>query len=198
MINIIDDLLQNEDWNFKEMGDKIILFKGELNHFPEDYIEIEKKSLNEFFVVSEIHRDNKIIKSTTKNKVKACIYAVILYKKMFDNVANLLKVREIRNYAKAGENEKILKCFEEWFNNAIFSIGNENQTKISLIQNEYNADIKFGGVYLAKNINLSRGYVILYNYCEKLNHILSYYEKKISHLKYIVEFDQISKWYILG
>lgn len=57
MINTIRILLQNEEYRLIQSDKKIILFKGNSDTYPEDYIEIDEATENDKFIVSEVHRD---------------------------------------------------------------------------------------------------------------------------------------------
>lgn len=197
MINIIQELLKNEDYNLKDINGRLILFQDKLNCFPEDYIEIEKNELTGEFSVYEVHRVEKQNRLETKREDEAAICAVIFVKKMYDDIVNRVRIRRIRSYINSGENRKALNCSIEGFDDSIYSIGCEDSMKISLIQVEDKVNIKFGGKYLAKNVSIGRGYVILYNYCEELQYISSFYNKIENKLKCSVDREKIIKWYIL-
>ncbi|MBC1639985.1 hypothetical protein HB950_14175 [Listeria welshimeri] len=198
MINIIRNFLEDEEYNLNEFDNKVILYKEKANHFPEDYIEIEKEILTGIFTVYEIHRDARQIKLETKDEEEASICATILYKKLFDNVVNRVKARHIRNYIRSGQSEKALRCSIECFDRSVYSIGYEDPMKISLMQIGDKVDVKFGGEYLAESATLCRGYVVLYNYCEKLAYISAFYDRIQNQFKCIINREKIFKWYILG
>ena len=52
----------------------------------ENYIEIEEN--NNVFNVLEVHRADKVLRKQTDKKNKAIILAVVLFKKIFDNVSD--------------------------------------------------------------------------------------------------------------
>ncbi len=196
MINKIQVLLQNEKYHLQEFDKKIILFKGNLNAYPEDYIEIEKATVINKFIVSEVHRDEKKIKIETE-KEEAAIYAVVIYKKIYDDIVDRIKARNIRNYVNSGEEEKALSCIKGWFNDSIYSIYTENSLRISLIQSGDKVNIKFFGEYLAENATKARGYVVLYNYCEKLRNITLFCDEIQKWMNCNVNREKIIKMYIL-
>lgn len=196
MINRIQVLLQDEKYHIQEFDKKIILFKGNLNVYPEDYIEIEKSTAIDKFIVSEVHRDEKQFKIETE-KEEASIYAVVIYKKLYDNIVDRMKARSIRNYVNSGEEEKALICIKEWFNDSVYSIDTEDSLRISLIQSGDKVDVKFGGEYLIENASKARGYVVLYNYCEKLRNITLFCDEIQKRMNCNVNREKIMKMYIL-
>lgn len=196
LINRIQVLLQDEKYHIQEFDKKIILFKGNLNVYPEDYIEIEKSTAIDKFIVSEVHRDEKQFKIETE-KEEASIYAVVIYKKLYDNIVDRMKARSIRNYVNSGEEEKALICIKEWFNDSVYSIDTEDSLRISLIQSGDKVDVKFGGEYLIENASKARGYVVLYNYCEKLRNITLFCDEIQKRMNCNVNREKIMKMYIL-
>lgn len=155
MINIIHILLQDEEYKLKEFDGKIMLFKGTSTIYPEEYIEVEKTTSTGKFIVSEVHRDVKQIKVKADKKEEAGVYAAIVYKKLYDDIADRIKARNIQNYIYMGEGEN-------------------------------------------QNAVLSRGYVVFYNYCAKLQHISSFYRKIQQKLNFSIGCEKILRLYILG
>ncbi len=194
MINKIQVLLQDEKCQLREFNKKIILFKGV---YPEDYIEIEKATGNDKFIIFEVHRDEKQLKIETENEVEASIYAVVMYKKLYDNIVDRMKARIIQNYVNSGEAEKALGCIMEWFNDSVYFIDTEDRLRISLIQSGDKVDVKFGGEYIVKNASKARGYVVLFNYCEKLRHITLFCDKIQNIMNCTINREKIIKMYIL-
>lgn len=197
MINKIQVLLQDEKCQLQEFNKKIILFKGNLNVYPEDYIEIEKATGIDKFIISEVHRDEKQFKIETEKEEEASIYAVVMYKKLYDNIVDRMKARSIRNYVNSGEEQKALGCIMRWFNDIVYSIETEDNLRISLIQSGDKVDVKFGGEYLAENVSKARGYVVLFNYCEKLRNITLFCDEIQKRMNCTVNREKIIKMYIL-
>lgn len=198
MINIIQTLLQDEEYILKEYGGKIIFFKGNSRTYPEEYIEIERIGIIGKFIVFEVHRDVKYVKLETGKKEEACIYSVVIYKKLFDSVVERSGIRMIQKYLNAGEEEKALVCSIDHCDDAFYSIDYEECKKISLLRSEDRVDVKFGGEYLVQNVSLNRGYVVFYNYCKKLQYISSFCIEILSKLKININYEEIFKLYILG
>lgn len=189
--------MQEEEYNLKELDGKIELFKGNTNIYPEEYIEVEKEPTGEF-TISEIHRNVKQIKVKTEKDEEAGVYAVIIFKKLFDTISDKNKIRFIRNYVDIGEEEKALACCIDHFDNLIYSIDYEDSLKISLMRSKNVASVKFAGEYLVHNAKLSRGYAVFYNYCEKLQYIYLFYNKIQQKLSFSVSCEKILSLYILG
>lgn len=198
MINIIEILLPKEKYKLIKSDKTIILFKGNSDTYPEDYIEIERATDTDKFVVSEVHRDKKQIKVQTEKEEEAIIYAVVIYKRLYDDIVDRTKARRIRTLLDAGEEKKALDGIVNSFDVSLFSINHEDGLKISLIHSENKVDVKFGGEYLAESATLSRGYVVLYNYCEKLKHISLFYKEICNKLDCAINRENILKMYILG
>ena len=191
-------LLQGDEYNLKELNGRIVLFGGNSTIYPEEYVEIDKQNTNDKFIVAEVHRDIKQIKKETEKREEAAIYAVIIYKRLSDNIINRMRARDIRECLNHGEEEKALNCIVDCFDNSIYSIDYEDRMKISLIYAGDKADVKFGGEYLAENVTLSRGYVVFYNYCEKLQYISSFYNEIQEKLNFDMSREQVLRLYILG
>lgn len=198
MINLIQVLLCDEKYILKEYDRKIVLFKGNSNVYPEEYIEIEKEILIDKFIISEVHRDVRQIKIETEKKEEASLCAVVIYKRLYDDIVNRMRARSIRNYLKLGEKEKALACGIECCDNSVYSIDYEDSLRISLIQSKDKVDVKFGGEYLAQSAALSRGYVVFYNYCEKLKHISLFCAEIQKRLEFDINREKILRLYILG
>ena len=78
---------------------------------------------------------------------------------------------------EAGEEKKAWAIIEECFEESLYSIGHEEHLKVSLIKEEDKVSVKFEGEYLVQNVSINRGYIVLYNYCEKLKCISLFYNE---------------------
>lgn len=179
-----------------ESEEKIVLFQGNANTYPEDYIEIRR--ISDRYVVSEAHRDVKQVRVETEKKDEAQIYAIVIYMRLYDDVADKLVARNIRSYLNSGEEKKARDFIDNNFDNVIFSIGEEDKQKISLIETKDGIDVKFDGEYIVRNVTLSRGYVAFYNYCEKLKHIVFIYDEIQKNVDFVLNRERILRLYILG
>lgn len=150
-------------------GDRVRLFNSKNEYYQEDYILIKKFPTGIF--VYEVHRDFEKIKASADSMDEALIYAIFAYKKLYDRLSDNNVVRNIRQSINSGNENTVLEYIKSNYNKDYYSIDEEVPTKISLIRYGSYADIKFMGKYIEKNVSISRGYVILYNYYIKLNHI---------------------------
>lgn len=190
-------MLKDEEYNlFKRDGIKVIFQKS--SGYPEDCIEIQKNKVTHKFIVQEVHRDVKKIKLETEDEVEADICAVIMYKRMCDDIAYGKKTEQIRDFINTANKDEILDFIADKFDSSLYSINNEDAMKISLLSKDNKVDIKFAGEYIVHNITWSRGYIVLCNYCEKLQYICLYLERIQTQLQHDFDREKMIKWYILG
>ena len=142
-----------------------------------------------------LHRDEKklVIEADIET---AIIYAAVLYKKAYDPMDES-KRKYICNYAEKNKFDEVICSIRLWFSDDIYSIGIEDIKKISILNNNENIDVKFGGKYIVKNVSKISGYIVFYNYCEQLRNIKLFYEKIKANFKNDIEFHEIAKVYIL-
>ena len=98
---------------------------------------------------------------------------------------------------KPNKFDEVICSIRLWFSDDIYSIGIEDIKKISILNNNENIDVKFGGKYIVKNVSKISGYIVFYNYCEQLRNIKLFYEKIKANFKSDIEFHKIAKVYIL-
>ncbi len=196
MINILHKVLQNKKYIIKDLKERIILYVNSEHNYPEDYIEIKKEE-NTYMII-EVHRDIHQIKYNTDDYKDAIVVAVILCKRLFDDIADRSMAETIRGYLKSGNEEKAKKYIINMFGEQIFSIGSEDDKKISMMKFGDKANVKFAGTYLVEDASLSRAYVALYNYCNKLAYISDYYNDIKEQIEFKLSKYSIQKLYILG
>lgn len=196
MIDVIRAILEDEKYVLQEFGGRLKLYNGNPNIYPEDYIEIDKTTNTDRYTIFEVHRDNKQFQLEA-GKEEAAFYAAVMYKRLFDNVVDRVKARNIRNYVSSGDEETAVDCIKSWFSNSIYSMGVEDYFKISFIQTDDKVDVKFGGEYIAEGVSVARGYVVLYNFCEKLQTIIRFCDKIQKRTSYTFDREKIMKMYIL-
>lgn len=138
----------------------------------EDYIVLCEKGKT--YYIYEVHRAERIMKMQDQDKKRAVIWAVILYKRMNDNTADRIITRKIRSMITDGDEASVKELFRE-FNEDIFSIGEETEDRLCLIGENGQASVVYNGTAIVTAVSLSRAYVVLYNYCRKLQEILSFY-----------------------
>ena len=192
--NEFESLLNDKECVIKNIRDKIILYNCK-QIYPEDHIEIKKANVNNKYDVLDVHRDEKklVIEADIET---AIIYAAVLYKKAYDPMDES-KRKYICTYAEKNKFDEVICSIRLWFSDDIYSIGIEDIKKISILNNNENIDVKFGGKYIVKNVSKISGYIVFYNYCEQLRNIKLFYEKIKANFKSDIEFHKIAKVYIL-
>lgn len=196
MINMIHQILGDSKYSVRESGIRTILFQGDLSHEPEDYIEIQR--ISDKYMIFEVHRDSRQMKGYVANRNDAAIYAVIFFKRLFDDMEDRMVVQNIRSYLNCGEEDKAIACIRNKIDESIYSIGREVPSKISLIKTGDKADVKFANECLAESVTLSGGYVAFYHYCKKLMHISKFYNEILGKIDCSLSCQNIKTLYILG
>ena len=196
MKNSIKILLQDENYSLQEFDKRIILYKRNRNVYPKVYVEVEKVAANNKYIVSEVHRDEKRIKIEI-DKEEVPIYAAVMYKKLFGDGVDRTRATAIGSYVDSGEDEKALNCIMEWFDDTIYSVNAEDKHKISLIRSEDRISVKFAGKYLVENVSMTRGYVVFYNYCDKLQYISLFCDVIQNRMKCMIDRMKIISLFIL-
>jgi len=196
LIDKIKSLLKDENINVTKKDNQIVIFKRTSNSYPEDYIDIEKMKKENKYIVYEVHRDEKKI-IIQADEEEALIYAVIKFKKIFDDFPTQIRARSIRNDIEEGKEKEAIEKIIMWFDSSVYSIGNEVEGKISLIYSGDCVDVKFCGEYIVKNVSKARGYAVFYNFCEKLKYIYSYYDDMIINENLMINKENAAKLYIM-
>lgn len=164
-----------------------------IDNYPENFIKVQKD--NNINYIYEIHRNSSKLITTESADDKAYIYAIILCKRLYDNLDRRY-VRKIRECMEIGDENAVVNIIKSNFDISTYSIGTEEFLKVSFIKNENDVDIKFAGEYILKNVSLSRGYVAFYNYCEKIK-IIKIFIEKIKK-KYDIDEWKLIKLYLIG
>lgn len=138
----------------------------------EDYILLFQKGKT--YYIYEVHRSDRILEKQEQEKSRAVIWAVILYKRMNDNIADRTTAREIRRLMGEDEERAVQKMFCK-FDDKNFSIGKEQENCLCLMKNEGGTDVLYNGITIIAGASLARAYVTLYNYCQILQEIKSFY-----------------------
>lgn len=195
LINRIKSILNDGNCKLEKDSDgSILLYQGV---YPEDCISLIHEPQNDRYIIYEIHRDRKKVIAEVKD-AEAAIYTVIAYKSKYDDPTNNRNVIRIRDYMELGEEKKAWAIIEECFEESLYSIGHEEHLKVSLIKEEDKVSVKFEGEYLVQDVAINRGYIVLYNYCEKLHFISLFYNELQRKINCDISFEKISKFYILG
>ena len=171
-MNNIQRFLESVGLQLQEDGKLTNVCETENLRVIEDYIVLCEKGKT--YYIYEVHRAERIMKKQDQDKERAVIWAVILYKRMNDNTADRIMTRKIRSMITDGDEASVKELFRE-FNEDIFSIGKETEDKLCLIEEHGQASVVYNGTAIVTAVSLSRAYIVLYNYCRKLQEILSFY-----------------------
>ncbi|MCH5267603.1 MAG: hypothetical protein J1E62_04580 [Lachnospiraceae bacterium] len=198
MIEIIKQLLREHenDVHISKNDDFIMIYEGV---YPEDCIKIITGKQK--YLVLDVCRDKEHVLRETENKNEAAVYAAVLYKSFYD-IRLYMKIDRrnygiIRNYVKAGEENKALKFTTDKFPDSVFSIDYEDKSKISLIRDGDKAHVKYGGKYIVKDRNLAASYGVLNTYTGELYYINEFYENRIKPIDCAISHEDICRLYIL-
>jgi hypothetical protein len=171
-LNDINELLKDNGIRIQHKNNQDYFCSIYNNILQEDYILLEFE--NESYSIYEIHRGEKLYKIKDTDKEKAIILGIVLYKKLNDSVVDREKVREIKNLVSKGDEKSAIAYFGEFDDNT-YSIGIEERMKISLIKGHSGTSVVYDKKYIVEDVTLCRAYVVLYNYCNNLKEILSFY-----------------------
>ncbi len=196
MINIIEKLLGNEEYQLVEDSDRRELFR---EYYSENYVEIVGTGSDSKYAVFEVQRDMKWLRVVTEREEEAAFYAAILYKRVCgDRIIDRKEEEELDNHIELGESQYVLDYITKKFDDSIYSIDCEEYLKISLIRSEDVADVMFAGEYIVKNKEICRGYVVFYNFCTLLNYIKSFCDEIEQEYNCTVCREKAYKLYVLG
>jgi len=197
LINLVKKFLINQDYHFVEDNSFVRVFYGKNNVYPEDYILFGKQGVTS--EVFEVHRDEKkeILKSNDENF--AIMTVVIICKRTFEAPNSEASItREIRNEVAHGNIGRANQILNENLNSNIFSILKEKFDRISLLRKGNETDIKFQNKYITENANLSRGYVVVYNYAKRLMEFEKIYSQLKDEFNVKGEYKKLANLYIFG
>lgn len=147
------------------------VYETEKRTMPEDYVMLRKEG--EVYNIYEVHRSERTLKKQDSDEERAAIWVSILYKKMHDNTADRTVTRKIRKRI-AEENEESARELFRTFNENTFSIGEVKKNRLCLTKKNEQASVVNDGTPIVTAVSLSRAYVVLYNYCRKLQEFLGF------------------------
>lgn len=179
-MNNIQRFLESVGLGLNEDGKLMNVCETENRRDLEDYIVLCEKGKT--YYIYEVHRAERILKKQDQDKERAVIWAVILYKKMNDNTSDRIMTRKIRSVVTDGDEAAAKELFRE-FNENTFSIGEETEDRLCLLGDNGQASVVYNGTTIVTAVSLSRAYVVLYNYCRKLQEILSFYREQYMVMK---------------
>lgn len=197
MINIVRNILDEKNYKIINSGNSIDVYPI-VNGIVEQEVYITMKQDFNSYQIFVVHRDEKKIIKKTDNFNKALSIVVVLCKKYFEHPkSNNNVIREIRKLASEGDFEKINTIFKNKLDSNSFSLSKVIDNKISLKRKEDMVDIVFKGEYIANNVKISRGYVILFNYANLLMCFNELFSELSKLLEINNEYEMLSKLYIL-
>ena len=187
-----DKVLEDEGYVILRESNEYSIYKN-IDNYPENFIKVQKD--NNINYIYEIHRNSSRLITTENTDDKAYVYAIILCKRLYDDLDRKY-ARKIRRCIEQGDENEVINIIKNNFDISTYSIGSEEFVKVSFIKNENDIDIKFAGEYILKNVSLSRGYVAFYNYCEKIKNIKIF----IDEMKKKCDIDELKliKLYLIG
>ena len=197
MINIVRNILDEKNYKIINSGNSIDVYPI-VNGIVEQEVYITMKQDFNSYQIFVVHRDEKKIIKKTDNFNKALSIVVVLCKKYFEHPkSNNNVIREIRKLASEGDFEKINTIFKNKLDSNSFSLSKVIDNKISLKRKEDMVDIVFKGEYIANNVKISRGYVILFNYANLLMCFNELFSELSKLLEINNEYEMLSKLDIL-
>lgn len=197
MINIVCNILDEKNYKIINSGNSIDVYPI-VNGVVEQEVYITMKQDFNSYQIFVVHRDEKKVIKKTDNFNKALSIVVVLCKKYFEHPKSDNNViREIRKLASEGDFEKINTIFKNKLDSNSFSLSKVIDNKISLKRKEDMVDIVFQGEYIANNVKISRGYVILFNYANLLMCFNEIFSELSKLLEINNEYEMLSKLYIL-
>lgn len=168
-----DKTLADEGYAILRKPNEYCIYKN-IDNYQEDFIKVQKE--NSINYIYEIHRNSSKLIKKEQSDDKAYVYAIILCKRLYDNLDRKY-VRKIKEHIEQGDENEVIKIIKDKFDVSIYSIGFEENSKVSLIKKENNVDIKFAGKYILSNVSMIRGYIAFYNYCEKIKSIKNFVDE---------------------
>ena len=161
----------------------------------EDYVEISKKG--KIFTVSEIHRNDVKIVKETEEEDTAEIWAIIVAKKMFDELIDNGIIDTIETMVDDGKKSTIPDLLEK-IGLSNYCVWKEERGKISLVPCGDRINIMYHGQLIAEQVREKRAYIILYNYCNKLKAVSVFCSKvdSIMNMHIHINYDELIDFYI--
>lgn len=166
MIDLIERILGGA-YEVRERGEEILLYRRVLpRQEPEDCIAVRPAQGG--YTVCEVHRGSRTVRARAAREQEAAAYGAVLCERMFRKGADQRRARWIRICVDQGRESEVVDSINRGPEGSLSCIGREDPGKISLLKTPSAADVKFAGEYLAKGIPLTRAYVVLDNFCGRL------------------------------
>ena len=164
--------------------------------YPEDYVELDYS--HETIKINEVHRGNEKTVLEIEVADRAYLMAGVLALRLFYPIKRDELVEKLRSLVKEGLLEDAHILLNNSFSLDCYSIGMECYDKISMIEANGIADIKYHSEYLVQGASLPRAYAALYNYCKKRTFIEEWCTENIALVKRFGDISEIVELYLLG
>lgn len=168
-------LLDAPDIDIREWDSEVIICRHCPGHCPEDYISVKDMQGN--YAICEAHRDKEVVRAWAGDVEEASVLAAALGGRMLHIGANLDAVWQIRGYAAQGHEDQAARFLAGLLDRAMYCIGEEDPSRVSLVKKGRMADVRFARRNLVEGASLPRAYAVLYNYGKMLGEAHSLCQK---------------------
>lgn len=175
--------------------DVIVLYRINDN-YPEDSIELIKNDSD--YSIIESHRDKNYELYKTDNQCEAIIISALMYKKMCDELGDILTRNKIKEIAKSHNIEEMHSFLYTVLEKELFTIGELEYDKVSLKENGDKGTVYFHNMPLSlvENAKIERCYLVLYNFAMKYKEYKKFYDCLSEEEKQTVDFDKLAEMYV--
>jgi hypothetical protein len=175
LLEIQNEWLPEDKYHISNMGADKVVITSKNEWMPENYIEVEQHG--DTYSVQEIHRDESSTLFETVDKCEASLAASVACIRLFCPSARDERVDILKEYVDSNDKNRV-KCFLE--NNLArdtYQVNEEEWDRVSLLEHDKRADVKYRGRFLVQDAKESRAYAVMYRYARKLEYIRGWYEK---------------------
>lgn len=180
----------------RQRGEEILLYKrGFPRREPEDCITVERTQRG--YSVCEVHQGSRTVRAQTAREQEAAAYGAVLCERMFRKAADQSRGKWIRTCIDQGREREVADSMNRRMGGSLCCIGREDPRRLSLLKTPSGADVKFAGEYLAEGASLSRAYVVLDNFCERLEEACGLW-RRLESSGIMADRTRILKLYLFG
>ena len=137
-------LLDAPDMDIRERDGKAVICR----HCPKDYVSV--KDMQGSYAICEIHRDKEVAWAWAGDAEEATVLAAALGGRMFHTGADPDIARQIREYAAQGHENQAARFLAGRLDRALYCIGEEDPSRVSLVKKGKMADVRFARRNLVK------------------------------------------------
>ena len=178
-------------------NDCSIFCNADSSYYPEDYVKVIMDKQNGDYNVIEVHRADESIILNCKDYDLATVYALILYKRLNDDITDRNEIRRIRSLLESGNEHTVQNELKELYKNTLV-INEEKKDKISLLLHDSFADLRYDEKIIAENVSTQRGYIMACNYSAKLEYIKKFCDNLESSVGKIFDTATAYNVYLFG